>query len=112
MTGCTLGSDFQSLAAPQTHAYDDTPLPKRTASTSGVGMSGQAQTFVAGKDISAEWWKIFHSEPLNQLIQHGLANSPNLAAAQAALTQAQGNLRAQVGSLYYPAFTANLGGEK
>ena len=52
-------------------------------------------------DIPAEWWQVFHSEPLNKLILDSLAANPNLTAAQAALRQAHENTLAQKG-FYYP----------
>ena len=52
-------------------------------------------------DIPAEWWQVFHSEPLNRLVQDSLAANPTLAAAQAALRQADENTLAQKG-FYYP----------
>jgi NodT family efflux transporter outer membrane factor (OMF) lipoprotein len=44
---------------------------------------------------------LFHSEPLNELIQRSLTNNPDLKAAQAALLVARENHRAQRGA-YYP----------
>ena len=51
-------------------------------------------------DIPGQWWTLFHSEPLNQLIEQSLANNPDLDAAQAALRQAQENARAGEGPLF------------
>src|SRR5208283_1927547 len=68
---------------------------------------GQAQRFAKGADISADWWSLFHSEPLNDLIEQSLANNPDLKAAQAALSVARENVLAQRGA-YYPSVAASF----
>jgi NodT family efflux transporter outer membrane factor (OMF) lipoprotein len=60
---------------------------------------GAAQNFVKGLDIPGQWWTLFHSQQLNNLIEQALKNNPNLQAAQAALRQARENVYAQEGSL-------------
>jgi NodT family efflux transporter outer membrane factor (OMF) lipoprotein len=67
---------------------------------------------VEGRDIPGEWWALFHSKPLNDLIERSLKANPDLKAAQAALTVARENVLAQRG-YYYPnvtgSFTATRG---
>src|SRR6185437_10835259 len=50
---------------------------------------------------------LFHSRPLNDLIERSLANNPDLKAAQAALSVAHENVLAQRAS-YYPNVSANF----
>jgi len=108
LVGCMLGPDFKSPKPPQTKRYTATPLPAKTASLRSAGQAGQAQSFAMGQDLPADWWTLFHSKELNQLIQQGLENSPNLAAAQAALVQAREAVNVQVGSTLYPALSAQM----
>jgi outer membrane protein TolC len=61
------------------------------------------------QEIPAQWWTLFRSEALDQLIRAALAQNPNMAAAEAALRQAQENYNAQAGSLVYPSVNAQLG---
>jgi NodT family efflux transporter outer membrane factor (OMF) lipoprotein len=56
---------------------------------------------VSGSDIPGEWWTLFHSKPLNDLIELSLSNNPTLKSAQAALKAAKENVLAQKGT-YYP----------
>jgi NodT family efflux transporter outer membrane factor (OMF) lipoprotein len=105
LSGCAVGPDFHSPEAPSTHAYTPTPMPNETASAPGRG--GTAQHFVPGADIPAQWWTLFHSPPLNQLIAQALSNNPTLQAAQATLRQAQENTNALVGSVLYPKVDAS-----
>ncbi|MEM5406118.1 MULTISPECIES: efflux transporter outer membrane subunit [Paraburkholderia] len=104
LSGCTVGPDYHTPAPPATGTYTSTPLPDQTASAPGA--SGVPQQFMAGQDIPAQWWTLYHCEPLDALIREALANSPNVAAAQAALRQAGENLRAQMGTTLYPSVDA------
>jgi NodT family efflux transporter outer membrane factor (OMF) lipoprotein len=115
VSGCAVGPDFHTPAAPTTSRYTPEPLPPETVAApeaSHLGQPGAAQQFVSGQDIPAQWWTIFHSEPLDQLIRAALADSPTLAAAQAALRQSRENFAAERGTLLYPAVDANVGVER
>jgi NodT family efflux transporter outer membrane factor (OMF) lipoprotein len=94
--GCTVGPNFAKPAPPPVATYTATPLAT-TEGTPGVP-GGQAQHFVTGADIPADWWTLFHSPALNALISRALANNADLKAAQAALLLAHENTRAQRGA--------------
>ncbi len=98
LSGCAVGPDFEAPSSPQTTSYTESKLPKKTVESKGKG--GHSQFFIDGKDIPADWWHLFHSKPLNELIERGIKKSPTLQAAQAALRQAQENLRISVAALY------------
>lgn len=112
LPACMVGPDFHSPAAPATQKYTAGSLPSKTTSALSAGKAGIAQHFNNGQDIPADWWTLYHSKQLNQLIEEGLKNSPNLAAAKATLRQAQENLRAQWGSLLLPSANMQLGYER
>ena len=101
-----MGPDFHRPKAPKASGYTETALPAETAA---AGRDGPAQRFVAGADIPAQWWSLFHSPDLDRLIRQALEMSPTLAAAQATLRQAEENMRAQAGALLYPGVDAKLG---
>ena len=108
LAGCVVGPDFQHPAAPAgDERYTPAPLPLETASAPGPG--GEAQRFVPGQDIPAQWWALFQSPALDRLVRDALTRSPGLASAQAALRQADENYRALAGSLLYPEVDARLG---
>jgi NodT family efflux transporter outer membrane factor (OMF) lipoprotein len=104
LSGCATPA-LRPPQVPQTSAYTATPMPSETVSAAGTG--GGAQQFNIGRDISAEWWQLFHSDRLDALIRQAVKESPTLAAAQAALRESQELMRAQVGTLYYPSIDAN-----
>jgi NodT family efflux transporter outer membrane factor (OMF) lipoprotein len=103
--GCAVGPNFKKPAPPEVSDYTASPL-STTASSPNI-VAGQAQRFTAGADISADWWTLFHSAPLNELIEQSLANNHDLKAAQAALSVARENVLAQRGA-YYPSVEANF----
>jgi NodT family efflux transporter outer membrane factor (OMF) lipoprotein len=100
MTGCAVGPDFKRPAPPAVKGYTAEPVPARPSSTDA------AQQFVEGRDIPAQWWTLFHSPALNQLVEQSLKANPNLQAAQATLRQAQENVYAAEGTLF-PSVNAN-----
>ncbi len=105
VAGCAVGPDFHRPAAPEVGRFTAAPLPATTAGASVAG--GQPQHFVAGADIPAQWWTLFHSPALNALIEQALVHNPDLKAAQAALAVARENTRAGRGA-YYPSVSAGL----
>ena len=104
-SGCALGPNFKTPPAPDVSDYTARPLSTTAASTNGSG--GEAQRFAKGIDISADWWTLFHSGPLNELIEQSITNNPDLKAAQAALSVAREDVLAQRGG-YYPTVTAGF----
>jgi NodT family efflux transporter outer membrane factor (OMF) lipoprotein len=104
-SGCAVGPEFKKPAAPANGGYTPAPL-STTSSTSNVG-GGEAQQFVNAQDIPGDWWTLFHSKPLNDLIERSLKANPDLKAAQAALLVARENMLAQRGA-YYPSVTGGF----
>jgi NodT family efflux transporter outer membrane factor (OMF) lipoprotein len=105
LTGCAVGPDFKSPKSPNTLTYTAEPLSEQTATAPLRG--GEAQRLVNGQDIPGQWWTLFHSTELDQVIQMALQNNPTLEAAQATLRQARENLNAVAGSALYPRVDAN-----
>ena len=91
LTGCAVGPNYHRPAPPAPQAY--------TAAAPDI--EGGAQHFVRDMDIPGQWWTLFHSQPLNRLIDDALKNNPDAAAAQAALKSAWENVYAQRG-FYWP----------
>jgi NodT family efflux transporter outer membrane factor (OMF) lipoprotein len=108
LAGCTVGPDFRAVAAPDVSRYTPKPLSLRIDSAAGV-IGGASQMLQPGADIPGQWWNLFHSAQLDQLIDEALRANPNLAAAQAALREAQENVSAQQGYLY-PSVSVGVNG--
>lgn len=107
--GCAVGPDFKKPAAPDVSAYTAQPLSTTVATPNVDG--GVAQRFVDGLDISSDWWTLFHSKALDDLIEESIANNHDLKAAQAALSVARENALAQRGA-FYPTVTAGFSGTR
>ena len=104
LAGCAVGPNFEKPKPPQVSGYSRDPLPGRTVASGVHG--GEAQRFIKGVDIPGQWWTLFHSPPLNAIIERALAANPNLQAAQATLREAKAQLYAGEGALF-PSVSAN-----
>jgi NodT family efflux transporter outer membrane factor (OMF) lipoprotein len=97
LAGCAVGPDFVSPSIP---SIADFTLGARLPATESSDVAdGEAQRFLKGRDIPGDWWKVFHSRQLDELVSAAIAANPSLQAAQATLWQAQENLYAQAGVL-------------
>jgi NodT family efflux transporter outer membrane factor (OMF) lipoprotein len=106
LDGCAVGPDFRRPAAPAAGSYAAEALPSETSAAPGTG--GASQRFVPGGEIPARWWELFRSRALDRWIREGLANSPTLDAAEAALRRAREVRRARAGELL-PAIDGRAG---
>jgi NodT family efflux transporter outer membrane factor (OMF) lipoprotein len=98
LSACAVGPNFKRPAAPTDAGYGAASTQGETSAAPGVG--GNAQRLVAGMDIPADWWTLFRSAPLNELIEQALKQNPDANAAQAALRQANELYAAQRATLF------------
>lgn len=106
LISCKLGPDFHAPQPSSPDHYTEQSLAKNIKLP---GENKDAQTLIVGQAIQQEWWRMFEMPEMNQLVQTGLANSPTLIAAQAALKQAQVIYQGQAGSLLLPNVTGQMG---
>jgi outer membrane protein TolC len=85
LAGCAVGPNFKAPAPPKVTGYSQQPLPTQI---SDEAAHEQAQRFVQGMDIPGQWWTLFHSTALNELVREALDRNPTVTAAQASLRQA------------------------
>lgn len=102
--GCAVGPDFKAPPAPPVERYTEKPLPAQTSASSAP--DGEAQRFVEGMAIPAQWWTVFHSRALDALVTEALRSSPTVQTARAALREANELVYAQQGA-DYPQVAAN-----
>jgi len=98
LSACMMGPDFRNPDPPPERLYlvDDQPNALVAAGIPG----GEARRIVEGLDIPGQWWAVFHSPPLNSLIERALVANPDIHAARAGLRAAQANARAQRATLF------------
>lgn len=78
------------------------------APAAGAAAQGVAQRFERGAHPVPQWWTRYQSDALNALVEEGLANSPDLAAAERNLAGAREQLRGQVNSSLLPTVDAGV----
>jgi NodT family efflux transporter outer membrane factor (OMF) lipoprotein len=98
LQACAVGPNFKRPTPPNAPGYGSAPVQGQTAAAEGVG--GGAQTFVAGMDIPSQWWTLFKSPALDQLVEQALKGNPDVDAAKAALRQAHELYSAQRTSFF------------
>jgi NodT family efflux transporter outer membrane factor (OMF) lipoprotein len=98
LAGCAAGPDYVRPPATLPASYTTEASVGNTVASDAK--FGEAQTFVAERDIPAQWWELFHSQPLNDLVAASLTQNPTVNAAQAALRGAMENVYAQQGFFY------------
>ena len=109
LPGCAAGPDFRKPTAPADSGFTSAPLPAVTAAADTGG--GDAQRLLVGEDVAFNWWEAFECPPLNSLVEQALRANPTVAAAQAALRQAQELVYAQRG-YFYPSVAAGYAFER
>ena len=105
LVACSVGPDFIKPAPPKADAYLPTQ-PNDLVDAKFPG--GEAQQIVQSLDIPGQWWGVFQSPQLNNLIESSLTANPDIRAAAASLKVAQLNARAQRATLF-PAISLALG---
>ncbi|HTW38526.1 MAG TPA: efflux transporter outer membrane subunit [Steroidobacteraceae bacterium] len=109
VTACAVGPNYKRPPLPPATGYAPAGFPRATAATPGI--AGGAQSIAVGRDVSAEWWELFQSPPLNALIARAFTANPTIGAAVAALRQAQENVYAQRG-FFFPTLEAGYQAER
>jgi NodT family efflux transporter outer membrane factor (OMF) lipoprotein len=107
--GCAVGPRYHTPEAPADAGYAPTPLPQSSASAPIHG--GESQRLISDRDIPFAWWELFQSPALNALVEQAFSANPTIAAAQAALVQAQELVYAQRG-YFFPTIDANYNFER
>lgn len=74
LTSCAVGPDFKVPPALDVSGYTPETLKRATASAATPG--GEAQHFANTRDLPGQWWTLFHSKDLNDLVKKALAANP------------------------------------
>jgi NodT family efflux transporter outer membrane factor (OMF) lipoprotein len=108
MAGCTVGPDFKPADPPRDQTYLTGPADPQTVDVPDV-LGGDAQRFVSDLEIPAQWWQVYQSKALNNLIEQSLRANPDIQTAIQSLKAAQETARAARGALF-PTVTATGSG--
>jgi NodT family efflux transporter outer membrane factor (OMF) lipoprotein len=104
LAGCAVGPDFKSPPAPAAEGYlHPAPAPGKTDAR-------DLQQLLSGAEVAAQWWQLFQSPVLDEVVRAALAESPTLAAADATLAQAREQVVIARAALL-PSLSANAGAQ-
>ncbi|HSZ52753.1 MAG TPA: efflux transporter outer membrane subunit [Caulobacteraceae bacterium] len=110
-TGCVVGPNFKPPAAPTQTRY--LPPTERSPSAPPGQAAPPAQTIELGAEVTADWWTLFQSPPMDSLVRQAIAGSPTLDSARARLAEANETVRSARSALSpQVGFTASEGEEK
>src|SRR5438132_13844551 len=95
LAGCALGPDFTRPDPPHADRYTAEQLGVEATATA----DDSAQHVVLGEQLSRDWWQLFQSDALDDVVRRALAGNRTLVAAAATLAQARELAAAQAGTL-------------
>ena len=118
LAGCAQGPNFETPAAPNTPTSAQgltqyTEAKQLTSTVAVPGLQGESQQLVpadSANHLKTQWWTLFESPALDELLQQALAHNPNLEATRANLKQAEESYTALYGSLALPNVGLSLQG--
>jgi NodT family efflux transporter outer membrane factor (OMF) lipoprotein len=85
LSGCAVGPDFVRPAPPDVSTYLSPEPPVEM--TPGANLA--VQRLATGESVSTQWWELFHSPPLNEVLEQAIADNRTLEIARATLAEAQ-----------------------
>jgi NodT family efflux transporter outer membrane factor (OMF) lipoprotein len=107
LCACAVGPDFARPEPPQTPSYTAEPTPGVMAPGTGEA----EQRLALAQELSARWWELFRSPPLDDVVTRTLTDSPSLAQARATLAQAQEAVAAARGA-FFPQIDLGAGAQR
>jgi len=107
LSACAVGPNFHAPAAPADPGYG----PAQQTFPAAIGTGSDRQRLISGLKIADQWWTLFKSPKLDQLVAEALRANPDVHAAQAALRQAHELYLAQVANLL-PSAAAGFSGAR
>ena len=96
LSGCAVGPDFKKPPGPAGQQFTRHPVPASIGEKDARGEG--RQILRVDQEIPGQWWRLFHSEALNGLIERALVANPDLRAAEATLLEAMENTSAGRGA--------------
>jgi NodT family efflux transporter outer membrane factor (OMF) lipoprotein len=102
LCACNVGPSFKQPTTPAPAAYIGRSEPPMSgpAEQDAPHASDFGQHIVLGATPAADWWDLFQSQPLDEVIRRAASNSHTLSAARATLLEAQELVAAQAGARY------------
>jgi NodT family efflux transporter outer membrane factor (OMF) lipoprotein len=107
LASCAVGPNFHQPKPPDTSTY-----LHPTSDTAPVQAEKQdVQNVSQGAELAGEWWRLFHSPQLDEVVRTSISASPTLKAANAALAQAREEVTVARGA-FLPSVSASAGAQR
>ena len=106
LCACTVGPSFKRPNPPAPSAYIGRDESVRSGSEAGGAeqiaptASDFGQHILLGAPPAADWWKLFESQQLDEVMRRAASNNHTLSAARATLLEAQELVTAESGARY------------
>jgi NodT family efflux transporter outer membrane factor (OMF) lipoprotein len=97
---CAVGPTFRVPSAPASMHYTGASDPAATGSADGID-----QHFSPGATVAGDWWRLFGSRELDEVVGEALRGNAGLDAARATLHASEDSLRSGYG-IFFPAVDA------
>jgi len=110
LTACAVGPDFKTPPSPVVEHYSNELNQPANALelTLSDDITSKVPQLLQSQTIPAQWWQLFESDKLEQLIQRSLKASPTLQVAEARLQASRETFAANTGSILYPTIDGSL----
>lgn len=99
LSACSVGPNFKTPASPTEYPVEAEALSSE-------------RHIALGKQIEAEWWTLFASQPLDELIKQAMADNYDIAAAKETLLETEEAVKAARGGLYPSASLEAIAGRQ
>jgi NodT family efflux transporter outer membrane factor (OMF) lipoprotein len=112
LAGCAAGPDFHRPQPPAAARFTAEPLGLE-ARADASSTPANEQQIVTGAKPRDDWWRLFASPALDDVVQRALAGNATVAAAEATLAQMQALVEARAGAEYpQVGLTAGVGAQR
>jgi NodT family efflux transporter outer membrane factor (OMF) lipoprotein len=107
LASCAVGPNFHQPAPPASAGY----LHPSSDAAPVQAQSQDLQNVAPGAELAGQWWQLFHSIELDEVVRGSIAASPTLAAANATLAQAREEVIVARGA-FFPSVSAVAGAQR
>jgi NodT family efflux transporter outer membrane factor (OMF) lipoprotein len=107
LASCAVGPDFHEPKPPDASGY----LHPSSDTAPVLAQAQDVQNVSPGAELSGEWWRLFHSPPLDEVVRTAIAANPTLTAANATLAEAREEVTVARGA-FLPSVSALAGAQR
>jgi NodT family efflux transporter outer membrane factor (OMF) lipoprotein len=107
LASCAVGPNFHQPKPPDTSGY----LHPSSDTAPVQAQAQDLQNVSPGGELAGEWWQLFHSPQLDEVVRTSIAASPTLAAANATLAEAREEVTVARGA-FLPSVSGTAGAQR